>query len=135
MDDIKAILGLACKVSTAYKNGPLNYRHVSDEVESLHIIIDKAVSHFESSTLGDNEWQEGQEVLRGCQNVLEDLDSLIEKYISLATTNNTFQVFRRVKLGTEDILTLRVRLISNTALLNSFIQRFMFLLLLFTVLY
>ena len=121
--DIIAISQLAVKVYTAYKDAPDDYRNISDEVESLQIIINKAARHFESTTLDDNSRQEGQKVLKGCQNVLEDLNSLIEKYNSLPSSN-TSQVFKRVKLGTEDIANLRVRLISNTGLLNSFIQRF-----------
>ena len=120
--DIVAISGLAVQVYTAYKDAPDDYRNISDEVESLQILIDKAARHFESSTLDSNSRQEGQKVLKGCRNVLEDLNSLIEKYNSLASSR-TSQVLRRIKLGTEDIATLRSRLISNTGLLNGFIQR------------
>lgn len=122
--DIMAISRLAIKVYAAYKDAPDEYRHISDEVESLRIIIHKAARHFEGSGLDDNSKQEGQKVLKGCQNVLEDLNSLIEKYKGLVSANNTSQVFRRVKLGTEDIATLRSRLATNAILLNSFIQRF-----------
>ena len=120
--DIKAISGLALRVYTAYKDAPDDYRNISDEVKSLHIIINRVARHFESITLSSQIQQEGKEVLEGCQNVLKDLDALIEKYNALASAN-TSQVFRRIKLGTEDIVTLRARLTSNTVLLNSFIQR------------
>ena len=132
--DIMAISGLAVKVYTAYKDAPDNYRNISDEVKSLHIIINKAARHFESPTLSDNNRQEGQVVLKGCRNVLEDLSSLIENYKSLASAN-TSQVLQRVKLSTEDIATLRARLMSNTTLLSSFIQRLIFLLLLLSISY
>lgn len=122
--DIMAVSRLAAKVYTAYKDAPDDFRNISDEVKSLHIIINKAAQHFESTTISTSTRQEGQEVLKGCQNVLADLDSLIEKYNSLTSTNNKGQVLQRIKLGTEDIATLRVRLISNTGLLNGFIQRF-----------
>ena len=121
--DIIAISGLAVKVYTAYKDAPDDYRHISDEVKSLQIIINKAAQHFESTTLRDNNREEGQEVLKGCQNVLENLDSLIENYNSLASARSN-QVFRRVRLGTEDIASLRARLTSNTTLLNAFVHRF-----------
>ena len=121
--DIMAISRLAVKVYTAYKDAPDDYRNISDEVVSLDIIIKKAARHFESTTLSHDEQQEGLEVLKGCENVLKDLDSLIGKYQSLASIS-TSQVLQRVKLGTEDIATLRARLISNTGLLNGFIQRF-----------
>ena len=121
--DILAISGLALKVVTAYKDAPGDYRNISDEVKSLHILINKAAKHFESTTLSDNSRQKGQKVLKGCKHVLEDLDTLIEKYNSLASAS-TSQALQRIKLGTEDITTLRARLISNTGLLNGFIRRF-----------
>ena len=121
--DIMAISGLAVKVYTAYQDATGDYRNISDEVKSLHIVIDKAVQHLNDPTLSNNYQQEGQEVLTGCQNVLKDLDALIMKYNSLASAN-TSKVIDRIKLGTEDIATLRIRLISNTGLLNGFIQRF-----------
>ena len=122
MGDIMAISGLALKVYTAYKDAPDDYRNIADEVNSLHIIIEEAARHFESTTLGDKKQQRGKEVLVGCQNVLKDLDALIEKYNALVSSDRS-QVFQRIKLGTEDIVTLRARLTSNTTLLNSFIQR------------
>ena len=120
--DIMAISGLALKVYTAYKDAPDDYRNIADEVKSLHIIIEEAAQHFKSTTLSDRKQQGGKEVLEGCENVLKDLDALIKKYNALASAN-TSQVFRRIKLGTEDIVTVRARLTSNTTLLNSFIQR------------
>ena len=122
--DIIALSRLAIKVIGAYNDAPSDYRHISEEVKSLQILIDKAVQYFQSTTLSDNNRQLGQEVLNGCQSVLGDLNSLIEKYKSLASADKS-QFFKKVKLGTtEDIVTLRARLTSNTVLLNGFIQRF-----------
>ena len=61
--------------------------------------------------------------MRSCQSVLEDLNSLIEKYNSLSSAKSG-RIFKKVQFGTEDIANLRARLISNTGLLNGFIQRF-----------
>ena len=123
--DILVISRLAVKVYTAYKDAPDDYKHISNEVKSLQNIVNKALRHFQSTALSSDIQQEGQDILKGSQDVLEDLNSLIEKYHSLSSANlNTSQIFKRVKLGTEDIATLRIRLISNTGLLNGFIQRF-----------
>ena len=73
--------------------------------------------------LSDDERAEGRKVLKGCQSILLELNSLIEEYNSLAPTNSC-QVLKRVEFGGEDIATLRSRLISNTVLLNGFTQRF-----------
>ena len=121
--DIIAISQLAVKVHAAYKNAPNHYKHISEEVRSLQIRINRAVQLFKSTSLSDSDREEGLEVLKGCQSILEDLNSLIEKYNSIASSSK-HQVFKKVKLGSEDIATLRARLISNTGLLNGFIQRF-----------
>ena len=120
--DIIAISRLAVQVYTAYQDAPDDYKHISNEVRSLQILIDKAAPYFGSASLNSNSQQEGQQALKGCTDVLEDLNSLIEKYNS-SGSSRTSQVLKRIRLGTEDIATLRARLISNTGLLNAFIQR------------
>ena len=121
--DVIAISQLAIKVYTAYKDAPDIYGNISDEVAGLQVLIDKVEQQSKSTTISSNDRHNGQKVLKGCQSVLEDLNSLVEKYKSLASTNKRL-VFKRVKLGMEDIATLRARLISNTTLLSSFIRRF-----------
>lgn len=119
-----AILTLATKVYAAYEDAPKNYQNITKEVKSLHGIISKAIHHLESPALSKNDQQDGQDALISCQGVLEDLNShIIEKYKNLDSTDRR-QVFKRVKLGTEDIATLRARLTSNATLLSSFIRRF-----------
>ena len=127
--DIIAISRLAVQVYTAYRDAPDDYKHISDEVKSLHILINKAAPYLNSTSLNNNSRQEGEQALKGCKDVLEGLNSIIEKYNS-SGSSRTSQVLRRIRLGTEDIASLRVRLISNTALLNAFIQRLALVLLL-----
>lgn len=121
--DILTVSQLAVKVYTAYKDAPDDYKHIAEEVDSLQSMFTRAVQHSQSTTLSDDDRQEGQKVLKGCQSVLGDLNSLIEKYKSLASANKN-QAFMKVKLGTEDIATLRARLGTNATLLSSFIGRF-----------
>ena len=122
MGDIVAISNLAGKVYTAYENAPGGYKHVTKEINSLQTVINKAAQHLDSTNLSSSDWQEGQEALKGCQSVLEDLNSRIEKVNSLAST--TRHLSKRVELDPKDIATLRARLIFNTGLLIGFIQRF-----------
>ena len=117
--DIIAISQLAVKVHAACKDAPGDYSHISEEVLSLQIIIDQAGQYFESTPLNDKDRRLGQKVLKGCESVLEDINSFVNKYNSAKTR----QIFKRVILGSDDIGTLRARLISNTGLLNRFIQR------------
>lgn len=123
MGDIITISLLARTVYSAYKNASDNYRHISEEVRALQVLIDEVEQHFRSSAIGSHDQQNGLKILKSCQSVLEDLNSLVEKYKGLASTNKGM-VFQRVKLGTKDIATLRARLTSNATLLSSFIRRF-----------
>ena len=132
--DFIAISQLVIKVYTAYKDAPDIYGHIADEVVGLQVLIDKVEQHFKRAIISSNDRRNGQNVLKGCQRVLEDLNSLTEKYKSLASTNKRL-VFKRVKLGIEDIATLRARLTSNATLLSSFIRRFDILLLFLFLVY
>ena len=124
MGDIITISQLAIRVYTAYQDAPDEYKHISEEVRSLQIVIDEAIQYFESSTLSDNKrYNTGQEVLQGCRSILEDLDSLIEKHKSIASAKR-WQFLKRVKFSNNNIMDLRTRLISNTLLLGNFIRRF-----------
>ena len=120
--DIIAITGLAVRVSIAYKDASHDYRHISEEVASLKLLIDRVAPHFRSNTISREDCHYGEKVLRGCQSVLEDLDSFIRKYERLASMNKRL-VLNRVKLGKVDITALQVQLVSNVVLLNGFIRK------------
>ena len=118
--DIIAITGLAIRVSIAYKDAPDDYKHISEEVAALKLLIDKVASHLKCASQEDHCYSE--KVLKDCQSVLEGLSSFIEKYKRLASINKKL-VLNRVKLGNEDITALQVRLTSKTVLLESFVRR------------
>ena len=115
-----ALSGLAFRVYTAYRDAPGDSGHISEEVAALRILIDKVAQHFRSTPINKGDLSNGQKVLKSCQDVLERLRSLIEKYEGLLCINKRAA---RVKLG-KDIVALRERLISDTILLNGFVRRF-----------
>ena len=118
-----AISGLAIRVHIAYKDAPDGYRYISEEVEVLQILIDKAAQHFKSTTISSDDLLDGQKVLKGCWSVLEDLNSLFEKYKRRASINQRI-AFMGVKIGEENIISLQERLIFNTGLLHGFVRRY-----------
>ena len=120
--DVIVVSQLVSTVYAAYKNAPKGYRDICGEVKLLEMRINKAIPYIQGTTLSDDDRHEGQEILTSCQSVLEDLNSLIEKY-SLASAKSG-QIVKKVQFGTEDIAALRARLILNIGLLNGFIQRF-----------
>ena len=124
MGDIIVVSGLAIKVQTAYKDAPHDFRHISEEVEALQVLIGKVTQHFKSITgIGSDSRNEGQKVLKSCQSVLEDLNSLFEKY---KEKGRAFTIqglpFLGVRLGEENIISLQERLIFNTGLLHGFVH-------------
>ena len=121
--DIYALARLAVKVSIAYQEAPEDYKHISQEVESLHILVSEGIRHFKNDYLSESKQREGRALMQGCKSVLEDLDSVIEKYKSLASPSEG-GVIMRLRFKTEDIATLRSRLISITNLLSNFVLRF-----------
>lgn len=117
--DSITISSLAIKVYTAYQDGPEDYRHILEEIAALRNLIDKVTKHLDGTPVSSVGRPYGQNALKSCQIVFEDLNSFMEKYKRLASANQ-----KLASLGKKPIATLRERLISNTILLNGFCRRF-----------
>lgn len=122
--DFIAILTLAIKVQTGYKDSdPKDHnRLISEEAGALRVLLEKSAQHFRNTTVRSDDYHYGKKALDDCQNVLEDLISLIEKYKRLVPINKRLEV-TGVRLGKENTITLRERLILNTTILKGFVQR------------
>ena len=124
VSDFLAVSKLAWDVYSAYKDAPEDFRNISDEIKSLHIIVDRHKDKFQDRTLTSGEQIQIREILQGCTNVLGDLDKLHTKYMRLGSAQgSSSQVIDRLKWTQENIAELRARLTSNTTLLNAFIAR------------
>ena len=122
--DFLAVSKLAWDVYTAYKDAPEDFRNISDEIKSLHIIVDRHKGQSWDKTLNSDEQTQLREILRGCANVLGDLDNLHTKYMRLGSDQgSSSKAIDRIKWTQENIDELRARLTSNTMLLNTFIAR------------
>ncbi|RPB18673.1 hypothetical protein L211DRAFT_796008 [Terfezia boudieri ATCC MYA-4762] len=122
--DFLAVSRLALDVYSACKDAPEDFRNILHEIKSLHIIVDRHKDEFRDKTLSVDEERQLREILQGCTNVLEDLDKLRIKYMSLGLAQgSSAQAIDRIKWSQENIVELRARLTSNTTLLNTFITR------------
>ena len=129
VSDFLTVSQLALRVYTVYKGAPDNHRNISDEINSLHNVVNIAQGLLEGSNLDPESEKRLKEILQGCHNVLKDLDELLVKYGVMAsnTSQNSLAMGRvvdRVKWGQENIIELRARLTPNTTLLNTFISRY-----------
>ncbi|KAF8419525.1 ankyrin repeat-containing domain protein [Tirmania nivea] len=104
VSDILVISKLAWDVYNVYKDAPDDFRNISDEIKSLHSIIDSnnLKAKLQDAKMTSEEQERFRGILQGCMNVLKDLDRLLD-------------------WGKEDIPELRARLTSNTILLNMFV--------------
>ncbi|RPB18681.1 hypothetical protein L211DRAFT_692424 [Terfezia boudieri ATCC MYA-4762] len=120
--DFLAVSSLALDVYSAYKDAPEDFRNISNEIKSLHIIVDRHKDEFRDKTLNLDEERQLREILQGCTDVLEDLDKLRVKYMRLGSAQSSSrQAIHRIKWSQENIVELRARLASNITLLNTFI--------------
>ena len=53
--DFLTVSKLALDVYTAYKDAPEDFRNISDEIKSLHIITDSHKDEFQNKTLNVDE--------------------------------------------------------------------------------
>ena len=110
MVDTAALSELAVRVSTVYKG------HISRKVVALQGLIDGAEQHFKSTTISRSDHHNGQEVMKLCQSVLQDLYSCRPSTKGRAT--------KKAEPGTQGIAALTAGLTSSAILLNSFIRGF-----------
>lgn len=117
--DFVALRQLAWKLYKTCKDAPEGFKDVSQEILSLHAVLKEAEEMHSDATLSAAQQSRQRVVGDGCRCVLEDLQSILDRYDSLGTTNKTWD---RFGWCSKDIIELRSRLISNTGLLTAFIK-------------
>ncbi|KAL8884129.1 MAG: hypothetical protein Q9215_007751 [Flavoplaca cf. flavocitrina] len=111
---------LAWTVLKSCKGAPESFADTSYEVLSLHAVIKEFGDNLNEENPAPSQLAGLQHVAGGCQKVLDDLKVLTDRYRSLGSQNK--RIRDRFKWGGEDIAGIRLRLISNTGLLNAFVS-------------
>jgi N-terminal domain on NACHT_NTPase and P-loop NTPases len=119
VSDIVVLGQLAWKAYRSCKDAPESFRNISREVLSLHALLKEIEENIGTETLSSSQ-AHLKTIGDGCRNVLEELQSLVDKYESLGTQSK--RSWDRMKWGCTDIAELRSRLTSNTLLLSAFIR-------------
>ena len=118
--DIIGVSTLAWKVFKACKESSDEFKSLSSEVVSLHVVLketEELVAETGPSLRADQEPQL-RHITDGCQKVLEDVEGLLKKYESLGTKSQ--RTWDRMKWGAEGVANVRTRLISNTSMLSAY---------------
>lgn len=116
--DFITISTLAWRTYKSCKDSSDNFNSISSEVASLHIVLKEVEESLSGQTLSGSQETQLRTLGNGCNDVLNDLNMLVEKYNSFGT--NSQRTWDRVKWGREDIQSIRERLISNITMLNTF---------------
>ena len=83
--DFVALGQLAWKVYKSCKDAPKSFGNISQEVLSLSAVLRELEETFSGQTLSVARQEGLKAVGNGCHSVLEDLQSLINRYESLGT--------------------------------------------------
>ncbi|KAI9774257.1 MAG: hypothetical protein M1840_004151 [Geoglossum simile] len=118
--DIVLLGQLAWKAYRSCKDAPGSFKNISHEVLSLHALLKEIEENLSVETLSSARQARLEIIGDGCHSVLEELQSLVDKYESLGTQSK--RTWDRMKWGSNDIAELRSRLTSNTLLLTAFIS-------------
>ncbi len=105
---------------SAGKAAPGSFDNVSIEVLSLHAVLKEGEETLFIRPLPTERAERLKVIKEGCDKVLVDLRSLVEKYESLGTQSK--RTWDRMRWSSEDIAEIRARLTSNVSLLAAFIS-------------
>ena len=116
--DVLAVGQLCWKVYKKCKESPGNYAELASEVGALHNVVKETEELLSQQALTTKQENKLLTCRQGCESVLKDLDALLVKYETVGT--NARRTFDRMGFGMQDMTGIRLRLISNTSLLDTF---------------
>ena len=116
--DFLTVGQLCWKVYRKCKDSPGNYKELLSEVGSLHMAIKETEELVSQQQISAEQKTKLDSSRTGCEDVLQDLDKLLSKYESLGTKSQ--RTFDRMGFGMQDINSIRMRLVSNVTLLDTF---------------
>lgn len=117
--DIVVVGTLAWKLYKNCKESSAEFKRISSEVASLHVVIKETEENVnESQGLSPSREARLTILLDGCKEVLADLDGLLSNYESLGTQAQ--RTWDRLRWGMAGLADVRSRIISNTTLLTAF---------------
>ena len=118
ISDFITVPALAWKLYLSCKESSDDFKNISGQVASLHIVLKETSEHLSEYNLAPD--REAQLIGLGkqCYDVLKDIESLLDRYESLGAASQ--RTWDRMRWGFEDTSALRDRLMLNTTILATF---------------
>ncbi|CAI7630959.1 unnamed protein product [Penicillium glandicola] len=125
--DFISVLNLANKLRRDFVGAPSQFSSISREVRGLAIILQDVDNQLVGDCLDEVQQEQLREISHSCGILLKQLQDVIEKYQVLeccgtSTQKKARSIWKRISWDPKDIDELRVRLISNVTLLQSFLS-------------
>ena len=115
--DFCTVTTLAWQIYKACKDSSDDFKDLSNEVASLHIVLKESFEHLQEQDLDLERQKSLVGIGQSCENVLKDIESRLDKYESLGTQSQ--RTWDRMKFGFEDTAKLKDRLLRSTTMLSS----------------
>ncbi|OCK74144.1 hypothetical protein K432DRAFT_430203, partial [Lepidopterella palustris CBS 459.81] len=128
LGDFLAVIQLANKIRKDFAGAPSEFKGALDVVRSLSFVLHDAEVAASERDLSPEEETGLQTIRDGCQNILSELESTLNKYTELESQQTGIgpkvkKTWKRLSLEPDDIRNLRSRVNENISLLNAFTLR------------
>lgn len=119
-DHLSQVSALAWELYKACKDSSDEFKRISQEVASLHVVIKETEEYLSESKGLSSPTREQRlaTLIEGCDEVLKTLKRLLDGYDTLGTQAQ--RTWDRMRWGLEDLAEVRSKIISNTTLLTAF---------------
>ncbi|KAL8661075.1 MAG: hypothetical protein Q9202_005947 [Teloschistes flavicans] len=130
--DCIAVLNLVGKIRRRFVDSPVQFRAACDEVKSLSNVLRDLEDVFPERSLTDEQTASLEDIIQGCNKVLQDLDACLDNYQELSGKashahaplgTKSPRFWKRLKFEPDDVKDLRSRLQSHVGMLHAFIER------------
>ncbi|KAI9714125.1 MAG: hypothetical protein M1828_001215 [Chrysothrix sp. TS-e1954] len=118
--DFLAVSELAWKIYKAVKEAPHAFQDIHQELQSFTFVLREVQENVTKRKLSPQQEERLGGILSGCQHVLEDLENLVERYQGLLGKSGLS--LDRPKFAGQNVVALRMRLISNMNMLTGFMM-------------
>lgn len=116
--DFITVSALALSIYNSCKNSSGDFKNISNEVGSLHMVLEKTTEYISDYSLDTDGIQRLGSLKNECNSVLEDTQDLLRKYRSLGTKKG--RKLDKLRWALKDVSGIRQRLIVNANMLTAF---------------
>ncbi|MCJ1387951.1 hypothetical protein MMC18_000794 [Xylographa bjoerkii] len=116
--DIIAVSDKAWKLYQLCSQSSEQFTELSSQAALLHIVLKQNKENVEKTKLTPEKSSDLVVLIKGCDNVLDALEKLLDKYEAFSTREQS--VWNQFKLGLEDTVKLQQKLDTNIGLLTAY---------------